>query len=47
VFTSALVQACGPGRPDLDQDGLVGLDELYDYLHDKVREATPNQTPGK
>jgi len=23
------------------------LDELYDYVYDKVRAATPNQTPGQ
>ncbi len=47
VFTSALVEGLRTGDADRDQDGLVGLDELYDYVYDKVREATPNQTPGK
>ena len=47
VFTSALVQGLETGDADLDQDGLVALDELYDYIYDKVRAATPNQTPGK
>ena len=47
VFTSALVQGLATGEADRDQDGLVGLDELYDYIYDKVRAATPNQTPGK
>ena len=47
VFTSALVQGLATGDADRDQDGLVGLDELYDYVYDKVRAATPNQTPGK
>ena len=47
VFTSALVQGLETGEADRDQDGLVGLDELYDYIYDKVRAATPNQTPGK
>jgi hypothetical protein len=35
------------GEADRDQDGMVALDELYDYIHDKVQAATPNQTPGK
>jgi hypothetical protein len=35
------------GEADRDQDGLVALDELYDYVYDKVRAVTPNQTPGK
>ncbi len=47
VFTSALVQGLETGEADRDQDGLIGLDELYDYVYDKVRAATPNQTPGK
>ena len=47
VFTSALVHGLETGDADLDQDGLVALDELYDYIYDKVRTATPNQTPGK
>src|SRR6185437_3798226 len=47
VFTSALVQGLETGEADRDQDGLVGLDELYDYVYDKVRAVTPNQTPGK
>jgi hypothetical protein len=47
VFTSALVEGLETGDADRDQDGLIALDELYDYVYDKVREATPNQTPGK
>jgi len=47
VFTSALVHGLQTGDADLDQDGRVALDELYDYIYDKVRAATPNQTPGK
>ena len=47
VFTSALVEGPETGEADRDQDGLVALDELYDYIYDKVRTATPNQTPGK
>lgn len=47
VFTSALVEGLASGDADRDQDGLVALDELYDYIYDKVRTATPNQTPGK
>ena len=47
VFTSALVEGLETGEADRDQDGMVGLDELYDYVYDKVRAVTPNQTPGK
>jgi hypothetical protein len=47
VFTSALVEGLETGDADRDQDGMVALDELYDYVYDKVRRVTPNQTPGK
>ena len=47
VFTSALVEGLETGEADRDQDGLVALDELYDYVYDRVRAVTPNQTPGK
>jgi hypothetical protein len=47
VFTSALVEGLETGEADRDQDGQVALDELYDYVYDKVRAATPNQTPCK
>jgi Caspase domain len=47
VFTSALVSGLQTGEADRDQDGQVDLDELYDYIYDKVRAATPNQTPCK
>jgi Caspase domain/Effector Associated Constant Component 1 len=47
VFTSALVEGLDTGEADRDQDGQVSLDELYDYVYDKVRGVTPNQTPGK
>ncbi|MFC6016604.1 caspase family protein [Plantactinospora solaniradicis] len=47
VFTSALVAGLETGDADRDQDGYVGLDELYDYVYDQVRRSTPHQTPGK
>jgi hypothetical protein len=47
VFTSALVVGLETGEADRDQDGQVGLDELYDYVFSRVREVTPKQTPGK
>lgn len=47
VFSSALVEGLATGDADRDQDGLIALDELYDYVYDKVRATTPNQTPSK
>ena len=47
VFTSALVEGLSTGDADRDQDGWVSLNELYDYVFDKVREQNPHQTPSR
>lgn len=45
VFTRALVHGLATGQADLDGDGRVSVDDLYDYVHDQVLSVTPNQTP--
>src|SRR5262249_27613019 len=35
------------GDADRDGDGAVSLGELYGYVYDRVRERSPQQTPGK
>jgi len=47
LFTSALVRGLVTGEADLDQDGLVSLNELYDYVFDQVHAQNPNQTPSR
>lgn len=47
IFTSAIVRGLESGEADRDGDSRVSIDELYDYVYDRVREATPNQTPSK
>jgi hypothetical protein len=47
VFTSALVHGLETGEADRDHDHWISVDELYDYVFDRVREQTPHQTPGK
>ena len=47
VFTSALVEGLSTGAADRDEDGLVSLNELYDYVFDQVRAQNPNQTPSR
>jgi caspase domain-containing protein len=47
IFTGALVDGIRSGEADRNQDGRVSLGELYDFVYDRVRERTPNQTPSK
>jgi hypothetical protein len=47
VFTTALVEGLATGDADRDEDGWVSLNELYDYVFDKVREQNPHQTPSR
>jgi hypothetical protein len=44
-FTGAVVEALETGRADRDGDGRISVDELYDYVYDRVRERTSNQSP--
>jgi hypothetical protein len=45
VFTAAVVEGLATGDADRDEDGWVSLNELYDYVFDKVRKRSPHQTP--
>jgi hypothetical protein len=47
VFTAALVEGLASGNADRDEDGWISLNELYDYVFDKVRERNPHQTPSR
>jgi hypothetical protein len=47
VFTGALVEGLATGDADRDEDGWISLNELYDYVYDKVREQNPHQTPSR
>ncbi|MFJ9870652.1 caspase domain-containing protein [Streptomyces sp. NPDC101165] len=47
VFTHAVVEGLESGDADLDHDGEIHLDELYDYIHEHVQDRNPNQTPSK
>lgn len=46
LFTHFLVEGL-EGKADLDSDGRITVDELYDYVYEQVRLATPKQTPSK
>jgi hypothetical protein len=47
VFTSAVVEGLRTGEADLGGDGLISVEELYDYTYRQVRQHTPDQTPMK
>ena len=47
LFTHYMIEGLRTGRADRDGDGLITIDELYDYVYDHVLNETPSQTPGK
>ena len=46
LFTRSVVEGLRTGEADVDGDGHVSVDDLYDYVCRRVRERSPNQTPG-
>ncbi|MGH3855125.1 MAG: caspase, EACC1-associated type [Pseudonocardiaceae bacterium] len=47
VFTRFLVEGLATGKADLDRDGNICLDELYNYTYERVIEERPEQRPKK
>jgi len=47
VFTRHLVEGLRDGTADLDHDGDITVDELYNYVYDRVTAEQPNQRPKK
>lgn len=47
IFTRHLVQGVETGDADGDGDGLISLDELYEYVHNRVTDENPQQRPMK
>lgn len=44
-FTAAVVEGLATGAADRDEDGWITVNELYDYVFEKVQELAPGQTP--
>jgi hypothetical protein len=44
-FTDALITGIASGSADLNRDGRVTVDELYDYIYDQVRSGPSPQRP--
>ena len=47
LFTHYMVEGLRTGAADVDGDGKITLDEMYDYVYEQVVMQTPKQTPGK
>lgn len=47
VFTRHLVDGLRDGTADLDGDGDITVDELYNFVYDRVTAEQPNQRPKK
>jgi hypothetical protein len=47
VFTQTLVDGLETGKADIDSDGYVSFDELYDYIREHVGNQMPQQEPRK
>jgi hypothetical protein len=47
IFTGALIEGLATGNADLDGDGQIDIDELYEHVYMHVREAMPQQIPGR
>jgi uncharacterized caspase-like protein len=47
VFTHTLVRGLETGEADLDGDGHISFEELYEYVYDRVTDEVPQQRPRK
>jgi hypothetical protein len=45
IFADAFVAGLRTGKADVDRDGLIAVDELFEYIRNRVQEANPRQTP--
>lgn len=46
LFTRSVVDGLDSGDADVDEDGRISVDDLYDYVCRRVHERSVHQTPG-
>ena len=44
-FTSALINGLKSGKADINRDGKITANELFEFIEKEVKSQTPNQTP--
>jgi ABC-type glycerol-3-phosphate transport system substrate-binding protein/outer membrane protein assembly factor BamD (BamD/ComL family) len=47
LFTHFIIKGIQTGEADVNRDGNISIDEIYDYAYSRILEETPKQTPGK
>jgi hypothetical protein len=47
LFTSRIIEGMEGGQADLDGDGFISVDELYNYIEERIRCEDPAQRPLK
>jgi len=45
VFTAAVIQGLRTGEADRDHDKRISIQDLYDYVFERIHDTTPEQTP--
>jgi len=46
LFTRCVVEGLATGEADMDRDGTISVDELYEYVCQRMRDRATHQTPG-
>ena len=46
LFTRCVVEGLATGDADIDRDGSITVDDLYDYVCQRMRDRAAHQTPG-
>jgi hypothetical protein len=47
VFTHFVIEGLKTGAADVDRDGKITVDDLYEYVFYKIQQSVPKQTPSK